>query len=77
MLKEDDKLFSPLSVINFSRYSSLDEVKNFISENEENIQCVVAKDELVLDSVKLGDAQNPGLDTYADNVDTMKFLSLI
>lgn len=77
MLKEDDKLFSPLSVINFSRYSSLDEVKNFISENEENIQCVVAKDELGLDSVKLGDAQNPGLDTYADNVDTMKFLSLI
>ncbi|ALR30164.1 acyl-CoA reductase [Chryseobacterium sp. IHB B 17019] len=77
MLKEDDKLFSPLSVINFSRYSSLDEVKNFISDNEENIQCVVAKDELGLDSVKLGDAQNPGLDTYADNVDTMKFLSLI
>jgi hypothetical protein len=77
MLKEDDKLFSPLSVINFSRYSSLDEVKNFISENEENIQCVVAKDELGLDSVKLGDGQNPGLDTYADNVDTMKFLSLI
>ena len=77
MLKEDDKLFSPLSVINFSRYSSLDEVKNFINENEGNIQCVVAKDELVLDSVKLGDAQNPGLDTYADNVDTMKFLSLI
>ncbi len=77
MLKEDDKLFSPLSVINFSRYSSLDEVKNFISENEENIQCVVAKDDLGLESVRLGEAQNPGLDTYADNVDTMKFLSVI
>jgi len=77
MLKEDEKLFSPLSVINFSRYSSLDEVKSFISENEENIQCVVAKEELGLDSIKLGEAQNPGLDTYADNVDTMKFLSVI
>lgn len=77
MLKEDEKLFSPLSVINFSRYSSLDEVKSFISENEENIQCVVAKDELGLDSIKLGEAQNPGLNTYADNVDTMKFLSII
>ncbi|BEV02924.1 MULTISPECIES: acyl-CoA reductase [Chryseobacterium] len=77
MLKEDEKLFSPLSVINFSRYSSLDEVKSFISENEENIQCVVAKDELGLDSIKLGEAQNPGLNTYADNVDTMKFLSVI
>ncbi|MET3535076.1 acyl-CoA reductase [Chryseobacterium limigenitum] len=77
MMKEDDKLFSPLSVINFSRYSSLDEVKSFIAENEENIQCIVAKDELGFDSVYFGEAQNPGLSTYADNVDTMKFLELI
>jgi hypothetical protein len=77
MLKEDEKLFSPLSVIHFSRYSSLDDVKNSIAENEEHIQCVVAKDELGLDSVALGQAQNPGLATYADNVDTMKFLSVI
>ncbi|MDC8100086.1 acyl-CoA reductase [Chryseobacterium rhizosphaerae] len=77
MLKEDDKLFSPLSVINFSRYTSLDHVKDFIAENEENIQCIVAKDELGLDSIHFGDAQNPGLDTYADNVDTMKFLEMV
>ncbi len=77
MLKEDDKLFSPLSVINFSRYKSLDEVKSFIAENEENIQCVVAKTDLGLNSISLGEAQNPGLDTYADNVDTMKFLELV
>ncbi|WP_300688622.1 acyl-CoA reductase [Chryseobacterium sp.] len=77
MLKEDDKLFSPLSVINFSRYESLDDVKNFIAENEEGIQCVVAKNDLGLDSISFGEAQNPGLDTYADNVDTMKFLELV
>lgn len=77
MLKEDDKLFSPLSVINFSRYSSLDDVKNFITENEEDIQCIVVKDELGFDSIHFGEAQNPGLDTYADNVDTMKFLEIV
>ncbi|MGD1317896.1 acyl-CoA reductase [Chryseobacterium sp. 2R14A] len=77
MLKEDEKLFSPLSVINFSRYSSLDEVKNFIEENEENIQCIVAKDELGIASIPFGEAQNPSLKTYADNVDTMKFLEVI
>jgi len=77
MLKEDDKLFSPLSVINFSRYESLDDVKTFIAENEENIQCVVAKKELELNAIPFGEAQNPGLDTYADNVDTMKFLELV
>lgn len=77
MLKEDDKLFSPLSVINFSRYESLEDVKSFITENEENIQCIVAKDELELNSIAFGEAQNPGLDTYADNVDTMKFLEVV
>ena len=77
MLKEDEKLFSPLSVIHFSRYSSLDEVTNFIKENEENIQCVVGKNDLGMETVYFGEAQNPGLDTYADNVDTMKFLEVI
>ncbi|MCP2038322.1 acyl-CoA reductase [Chryseobacterium sp. HSC-36S06] len=77
MLKEDEALFSPLSVINFSRYSTLDEVQNFIKTNEENIQAIVAKPELGLESIGLGQAQNPGLDTYADHVDTMRFLEVI
>ena len=77
MLKEDEKLFSPLSVIHFSRYSSLDEVTNFIKENEKDIQCVVGKNDLGIETVYFGEAQNPGLDTYADNVDTMKFLEVI
>lgn len=78
MLKEDEKLFSPLSVLNFSRYKNEDEVKDFLSENEKDIQCVVAKPELEIEnSVNFGEAQNPGLDTYADNVDTMKFLEVI
>ena len=77
MLKEDEALFSPLSVINFSRYSTLDEVRDFIKANEENIQAVVAKPELGFESIGLGEAQNPGLDTYADHVDTMKFLEVI
>ncbi len=77
MLKEDDQLFSPLSVINFSRYKDLEEVRNFISENEENIQAVVAKPELQLGDINLGEAQKPSLNTYADNVDTMKFLEVI
>jgi len=78
MLKEDEGLFSPLSVLNFSRYENIDEVKNFLQENEQNIQCVVAKRDLdIPDSVDFGEAQNPGLDTYADHVDTMRFLEVI
>lgn len=76
MLKEDEKLFSPLSVINFTRYQDISEVKNFITENENNIQCVVANPKLNIEgSLNFGKAQCPTLDTYADNVDTMEFLS--
>lgn len=77
MLKEDFQLFSPLSVLNFSRYDTLDEVRSYLDENSENIQCVVAKAELMLNSVNFGEAQSPSLDAYADNVDTMRFLEVI
>ena len=77
MLKEDEALFSPLSVINFTRYKNIDEVKSFINDNEENIQAIVAKPELGLDSIALGEAQNPDLETYADHLDTMQFLEVI
>jgi hypothetical protein len=53
-------------------------VKSFLVENETNIQCVVAKAELeIKDSIHFGEAQNPSLDTYADNIDTMSFLEVI
>ena len=78
MLKEDESLFSPLSVINVSRYSDIIEVKKFIADNETDIQAIVAKPELGLDgSVNFGKAQKPALDTYADHVDTMRFLEVI
>lgn len=78
LLKEDEKLFSPLSVVNFSRYKNIDEVKNFLTENEAEIQCVVAEKSLQIpNSVDFGEAQNPSLGTYADNVDTMKFLEIV
>ncbi len=77
MLKEDEKLFSPLSVINFSRYTSLEDARQFVEFNRDEIQAIVAKPDLGLDSIAFGETQNPSLDTYADNVDTMAFLSVI
>jgi len=55
----------------------LDEVESFIKDDGENIQAVIAKPQLGLHSIGFGEAQNPGLDTYADHVDTMKFLEVI
>lgn len=74
ILKEDESLFSPLSVIHFTRYENEDEVKKFIDENEENIQCVVSKNKFQDKIILFGKAQNPTLMDYADHVDTMQFL---
>lgn len=43
MLREGEDLFSPLSVINFSRYKSLDDVKNFISEHQGKYSVLLLK----------------------------------
>ncbi|QOR74040.1 acyl-CoA reductase [Cruoricaptor ignavus] len=75
MLREEASLFSPISVLNFSRYENLQEVAEFIAENEADIQAVVSNFQLTIPMVKFGEAQQPSLETYADNVDTMRFLS--
>lgn len=77
MMKEEQQLFSPLSVINFSRYENAEEINQFLEDNKNDIQAIVAKPELGLSSVGFGQTQNPSLDTYADNVDTMAFLSVV
>ncbi|PIE50777.1 MAG: acyl-CoA reductase [Flavobacteriales bacterium] len=74
MLKEDEQLFSPLSVINFTHYNDMEEVKNFIDENQDSIQCVVSKKDFMEHIIPLGKAQQPELMDYADHIDTMKFL---
>ena len=69
MLKEDEGLHAPLSMIYYKRYSNLSEVEAFIQEHETEIQIVVGKG-----YVPFGQAQCPGLTDYADNVDTMQWL---
>lgn len=75
MLREEESFFSPLSVINFSRYHDLQEVLASISSSD--IQCLVGLPERVENAVYFGQAQNPRLDDYADGVDTMAFLNAI
>ena len=77
MLKEDEALFSPLSVVNFSRYNNIESVEEFIKTNEQDIQCVVGNQIYNFNTESFGKAQQPDLNSFADNVNTLKFLSLI
>jgi hypothetical protein len=67
-----------LSQINVVEYSSLEDVKRWLAENDEALQCVVSDiSGLHSRCVEIGQAQSPTLFDYADERDTMQFLAEI
>lgn len=79
LLREDKSLSSPLAVLYFERYSSLDEMEEILAAQAENIQCVVSTADLKagVSVLGFGQSQSPKLWDYADNVDTIGFLMSI
>ncbi|MBT3647041.1 MAG: acyl-CoA reductase [Flavobacteriales bacterium] len=69
LLVEDDRLYSPVSVLNYEFYDSMNDAEKRIEEQRDSIQCVVGSID-----VPFGSAQNPSLNTFADGVDTLSFL---
>ncbi len=68
LLIESDEIFSPISVLHYQFYT--DQTANstsFLLNNE--VQCIVGKNHTTF-----GSAQCPKLNTYADGIDTMRFL---
>lgn len=76
LLKRDEKLTSPLAVLFYDTYSSLQQAQESIDNQSENIQCVVSEAKLNINNqvVDFGESQEPKLWDYADGVDTMGFL---
>lgn len=79
LLKPDESLSSPLAVLYYEYYSSLEALNKKLSDIQDNIQCVVtnAAVNLTNDVVTFGDSQHPKLWDYADNVNTIDFLNKI
>lgn len=74
MIKEEEDLQSRLATLNFSYYSSENEIVSFIKNNENNLQCVVSKENKNWQSFNFGEAQKPELWDYADDIDLVDFL---
>ena len=55
----------------------MDKVKDYIDENSEFLQCVVSKENVVKKTTHFGETQKPQLWDYADNVDTIEFLTTL
>lgn len=75
ILIEDKSLFSRISCIHFEFYDDETSLIHSLTENLEDIQCIVSEKPLGnLNVTPPGETQQPGLMDYADNVDTMQFL---
>lgn len=79
LLKEDKGLTSPLAVVFFEKYNSLDELTEVLKAQKDNIQCVVTHTNIKTETgtVTFGQSQHPTLSDYADNVNTIDFLNTL
>jgi len=74
ILKEDKSYASPIATLFYEYYTDTEALKKQLITDTEQIQCIVAKG-LLPDEIAFGNTQIPQLWEYADNVDTLNFLS--
>lgn len=67
LLKENESPFSPIGQLNYRYYRSIEDALKYVNFDE--IQTIVGKG-----FQQFGTAQKPGLDDFADGVNTMTFL---
>ncbi|OOQ61071.1 acyl-CoA reductase [Mucilaginibacter pedocola] len=79
MLKQDERLTSPLAVLFYDIYESLDSAQETLLQQSEQLQCIVTTAAIKTQNqqVPFGQSQHPQLWDYADGVDTMEFLSTL
>ncbi len=73
LVKEDDQLHSPLATVFYQRFKSINEITEHIAQNEQDIQTVVGNQTCC--KTDFGSSQETYLTDYADNVNTLNFLS--
>ncbi|MGB7842174.1 MAG: acyl-CoA reductase [Salinimicrobium sp.] len=74
ILKEDKSFGSPIATLFYEHYRDLKSLKQELQSQKDQIQCIVSNN-LFENEVNFGKTQQPGLWDYADNVDTLEFLT--
>ncbi|TAG06628.1 MAG: acyl-CoA reductase [Cytophagia bacterium] len=75
LLRENEQLVAPTGVIYYQYYKNSTDLENEIKKWEDKIQVIVSKEGTFRNSLPFGTAQTPSLFDYADNIDTLAFLS--
>lgn len=74
IFKEDKNYFSPISVVYYEYYKNLDKLRKSILINKKYLQCIVANN-FLKEEIYFGKTQFPKLEDYADEINTIQFLS--
>lgn len=74
LLTKNPSMHSPVGVLYYEEYENLSQVNEVLKVEQEKIQCIVSQSSKIEHAISIGDAQEPTLLEYADNVDTMEFL---
>ena len=73
-IKEDEGYASPIASIFYEFYDDINDLKNRLQTESDHIQCIVSNN-LIEKSIPFGTTQKPQLWDYADNLDTIDFLT--
>lgn len=74
LLVHRETLSSPISVLHFQYYDHAENLAARIASKLDHIQCIVSRNAHYNGSFDFGEAQKPGVQIYADGIDTMNFL---
>ena len=69
ILTEDKSLHSRIAILHYEEYEFVDDVNNWIIEHQNELQVIVGNE-----FTPFGSAQQPAINDFADNVNTMQFL---
>ena len=75
LVTQHDRLVSPISVLYYQTYRMQADADAWLNTRVNQIQVVASAQGWLPGSVPFGQTQRPGLDNYADGVDTMAFLT--
>ena len=69
LFKESNILHAPIGMINYHYYANSTDIAEYLAKHKEEIQCIVGENHKIF-----GSTQEPKIDEYADNINTMDWL---